>query len=147
MKKLKEKLNAKLSKNGGFTLVEMLIVVAIIAILVVVSIPMVTGSLDNAKKAADDANLRAAIGAATVEYLSATKAATSNPAPESGIGTDGGSAYYVIKEGQGTLTGTAQTNGATGFDYGKSGDNAGKGIFIKVSATGKVQAKFGEMPN
>ena len=29
MKKLKEKLSAKLSKNGGFTMVEMLIVVEI----------------------------------------------------------------------------------------------------------------------
>lgn len=69
MKKLKEKLSAKLSKNGGFTLVEMLIVVAIIAILVVVSIPVVGSSLDNAKKAADDANERAAKAVATIVYL------------------------------------------------------------------------------
>lgn len=68
MKTLKEKLNAKLSKNGGFTLVEMLIVVAIIAILVAVSIPMVSASLDKAEKATDDANMRAAKAAATVEY-------------------------------------------------------------------------------
>lgn len=68
MKKLKERLNAKLSKNGGFTLIEMLIVVAIIAILVAVSIPMVSTSLNKAKKATDDANIRAAKAAATVEY-------------------------------------------------------------------------------
>ena len=68
MKTLKEKLNAKLSKNGGFTLVEMLIVVAIIAVLVAVSIPMVSTSLDKAEKATDDANMRAAKAAATVEY-------------------------------------------------------------------------------
>ncbi len=59
MKKLKEKLNAKLSKNGGFTLIEMLIVVAIIAILIAVSIPLVGSALDEARKATDAANERA----------------------------------------------------------------------------------------
>ena len=69
MKKLKERLSAKLSKNGGFTLIEMLIVVAIIAILVVVSIPLVTTSLDKAKEATDDANLRSAKAAAIIDYF------------------------------------------------------------------------------
>lgn len=67
---LKQRLRKKLKKNGGFTLIEMLIVVAIIAILVVVSIPMVSSSLDKAKTATDDANERAAQGAALVAYLS-----------------------------------------------------------------------------
>lgn len=66
---LKQRLNRKLKKNGGFTLIEMLIVVAIIAILVVVSIPMVGANLDQAKQAADDANVRAAKSAAMVEYM------------------------------------------------------------------------------
>ena len=35
------KLKAKLKKQGGFTLIEMLIVVAIIAILIAISIPLV----------------------------------------------------------------------------------------------------------
>lgn len=69
MKKLKEKLGAKLSKNGGFTLVEMLIVVAIIAILVAVSIPLVNTSLEKAKEATDDANMRAAKAEATLMYM------------------------------------------------------------------------------
>lgn len=55
--------------GGGFTLIEMLIVVAIIAILVVVSIPLVNTSLDKARQAADDANVRAAKAVAVVEYL------------------------------------------------------------------------------
>lgn len=67
--KLKEKLTKKLKKSGGFTLIEMLIVVAIIAILVAVSIPMVNASLEKAKTATDDANERAAKAAAIAEYL------------------------------------------------------------------------------
>jgi len=67
--KLKERLNAKLKKQGGFTLIEMLIVVAIIAILVFVSIPMMKNSLDKVKKATDDANARAAKAEAAVEWL------------------------------------------------------------------------------
>jgi len=54
-----EKLNAKLRKQGGFTLIEMLIVVAIIAILIAVSIPMVNSSLEKAREATDAANERA----------------------------------------------------------------------------------------
>ena len=66
---LKQKLSRKLKKNGGFTLIEMLIVVAIIAILVAVSIPMVNASLNKAKEATDAANVRAAKAAAMIEYM------------------------------------------------------------------------------
>ena len=62
-------LKAKLRKKGGFTLVEMLIVVAIIAILIAVSIPMVGNSLESAREAVDESNARAAISLATIEVL------------------------------------------------------------------------------
>ncbi len=64
-------LRKKMKKQGGFTLVEMLIVVAIIAILVAVSIPLVNSSLEKARRATDAANERAAKAAATIEYLTA----------------------------------------------------------------------------
>lgn len=49
----------KLSKKKGFTLMEMMIVVAIIAILIAIIIPTLKGALDRANAAADEANLRA----------------------------------------------------------------------------------------
>ena len=57
----------------GFTLMEMLIVVAIIAILVAISIPTFTGSLDKANSATDAANLRAAKAVVINGELSATE--------------------------------------------------------------------------
>lgn len=55
--------------NKGFTLIEMLIVVGIIAILVAVSIPMVNSSLEKARVATDLANERSAKSAALVIYM------------------------------------------------------------------------------
>lgn len=49
----------KLSKKKGFTLMEMMIVVAIIAILIAIIVPTFKGALDRANAAADEANLRA----------------------------------------------------------------------------------------
>lgn len=65
MKNLKK----KLGKKNGFTLVEMLIVIAIIAILIAISIPMVNSSLENARKAVDQSNARNAISLAMIEVM------------------------------------------------------------------------------
>ena len=64
-----EKLKAKLKKQGGFTMVELLIVVAIIAILVAVSIPMMNNALEKSRHAVDQANIRDAIALASIEYV------------------------------------------------------------------------------
>lgn len=64
-----QKMYKKMNKKG-FTLMEMMIVVAIIAILVAIAIPTFTGSIEKAKKATDDANFRALKAIITAAYLS-----------------------------------------------------------------------------
>lgn len=60
----------KFRKNEkGFTLAELLIVVAIIGVLVAISIPIFTGQLKKARLATNQANARAAYAAATTQYM------------------------------------------------------------------------------
>lgn len=65
---LKSLMTKKLNKKG-FTLAELLVVVAILAILVAISVPIFTSKIEEAKKNTDAANIRAAKAAAVVEYL------------------------------------------------------------------------------
>ena len=53
----------------GFTLMELLIVIAIIAVLVAIAIPVFAGQLDTAKDAADKANARALYALAQAEWM------------------------------------------------------------------------------
>lgn len=59
----------KIKNSKGFTLMEMLIVVAIIAVLVAIMIPTFSGSLVKAKETADVANIRARYAECQVEML------------------------------------------------------------------------------
>ena len=58
----------KMNKKG-FTLIEMLVVIAIIAVLVSIVIPVVGNSTEKAKEAADAANIRSAIAKVTTQAL------------------------------------------------------------------------------
>lgn len=62
----------------GFTLAELLVVVAIVGILVAISIPVFTAQLSKARKATNLANLRAAKAAAVAEYLTSESEGTKN---------------------------------------------------------------------
>ena len=58
----------KLNKKG-FTLAELLIVIAIIAILIAIAIPVFGGQMDNARLQTDHANIRSAYAMAQVANL------------------------------------------------------------------------------
>lgn len=87
MNKLKE----KLKKNGGFTMVELLIVVAIIGILAAVSIPLFNNALEKARHGVDAANVRSAISLGNAEAIASLK-------PETEFGTTGKTYYYIVDE-------------------------------------------------
>ena len=63
--------------NKGFTLMEMLIVVAIIAVLVAIATPVLTSQLEKARDSADAANLRAQYAEMAAEALEAKEDRTS----------------------------------------------------------------------
>ena len=66
--------------NKGFTLMEMLIVVAIIAILIAIMIPTFNAQLEKAREAADAANIRSAYAEAMVALISDEKVDVTTPA-------------------------------------------------------------------
>lgn len=68
----------KKTNKKGFTLAELLVVVAIIAVLVAIAIPIFTSQLEKAREATDAANIRAAYAEVMTEAVTndATKVCT-----------------------------------------------------------------------
>ena len=64
----------KIKNTKGFTLMEMLIVVAIIAILIAIAIPTFNSSLNKAKVATDEANIRSGYASVMAEILASDTA-------------------------------------------------------------------------
>lgn len=77
-----------MNKKKGFTLAELLIVVAIIAVLVGVAIPVFTSQLEKSREAVDLSNIRAAYAECTTAVLTGEP---TDPSVTPGTGTDSGS--------------------------------------------------------
>lgn len=118
----------------------MLIVVAIIAILIAISIPIINNALEKARDATDDANFRSAAALANIKLLT----------EESPAGT-----YYYKTDSsaQGVLTANKSDDAAgTGTParklyesqctsstaHGKTGTSSGKVIEAKIDADGTI---------
>ena len=91
---------AKENKKG-FTLAELLIVVAIIAVLVAISIPIFTSQLEKAREATDEANLRSIYAECSADVLTQTVAGNNGKAESS----DGYISWTVSDDGVVTATG------------------------------------------
>lgn len=86
-------------KNKGFTLAELLVVVAIIAVLVAISIPIFTSQLHKAQVATDQANLRAYYAEIQADYLRKDKYNSLVPKNDGGKSHD-----HIIRHLDGTTT-------------------------------------------
>ena len=93
----------KKTNKKGFTLAELLVVVAIIAVLVAISIPIFTSQLEKSRDAADAANLRAAYAEATTKALE-SEADVTSPAVEITGNTEGFGASIKDIAGVSTTT-------------------------------------------
>ena len=135
---MKAKLQARLKSKKGFTLVELLVVVAILAILVAISVPMVSYSLNNAKQATDAANVRAAEGAAMVTYLTSEET---------------GKVYYVYDAESGTVekkdTEPSTVSGVKG--YNQSSDSystvEGAAVVVTIDSTSGITSEWVQVSN
>ena len=111
---------SKIKKNEkGFTLMEMLIVVAIIAVLVAIAIPTFTSSLNKAKGATDAANIRAGYASMMLQVLEGDLSGNTPTITE-------GTEYYLQKDGS-----IAATSANDYVCYGASGsteDVAGQNL-------------------
>lgn len=94
----------KMNKKG-FTLIEMLVVIAIIAILVAIVIPTVSNATEKAKQATDVANVRSLVAQYQIELLNGD-ATTSKAALESFTAKSAKGTYLkpTFTDGKGTVT-------------------------------------------
>ena len=145
-----QQLKAKLKKQGGFTLIEMLIVVAIIAILIAISIPLVNGALEKARDATDQANERAAKGLALLYFMGATEdkltegSKTYTPGTAmTGTPDDANAIYYNAKDGTLTFTKPKGYGQCVNKDtcYGGAAGTSHIGQVIQVEVTDKGEFK------
>ena len=78
--------------NQGFTMAELLIVVAIIAVLVAIAIPVFASQLEKSREAVDLSNVRSAYGAYQISVLNQT-------APDGGQWGNGDEYYIYTSSG------------------------------------------------
>ncbi|MUV36827.1 hypothetical protein JNUCC1_00631 [Lentibacillus sp. JNUCC-1] len=64
-----ERLKRRFKQEKGFTLVELLAVIAILGIILAIAIPSIGNVIDNSKKDADQANVDLILNAARLAYL------------------------------------------------------------------------------
>ena len=117
--------------NKGFTLMEMLIVVAIIAVLIAIAIPVFTNQLENSREATDAANIRSAYSEVTTKALTAPE--TPQTAKVEKQQAQDGWQNTSIKEIAGVKIDQVNSKTASEVKYETTGTNAGK-----VTIDGKV---------
>ncbi len=108
--------------NKGFTLAELLIVVAIIAVLTAIAIPVFTTQLEKSREATDMSNLRAAYAEVMADYLAngapstgtmPTATVTARQTQDGWQNSENGKLYVRVNGTEGAIDVAAKTSGAT----------------------------------
>lgn len=131
MKKIyfrKEMIPMRKNNRKGFTLAELLIVVAIIAVLVAIAIPVFTTQLEKSREATDLANVRSAYAAVVVDYLDDASAASITVSAQQKVANwqnNGGASTYSLTvfndSGTDTIAVPAVTDGSYTVSISTSG--------------------------
>jgi len=122
--------------NKGFTLAEMLIVVAIIGVLIAILVPTFTAQLQKARHAKDEANVRSAISEVASTAMMNNSSASKSVDIETSFDGSENIAGYSLTASAGTLTftssadGVVECKGATAFS-GPTGASAESGTSAK----------------
>ena len=110
----------KKRNKKGFTLAELLIVVAIIAVLVAIAIPIFSSQLEKSRESTDLSNVRSAAAEVTTEYLTDNEShsATVTPKQASSTWLIGSSTAVVMTQVSGNESAvTVPVHTASGSGY------------------------------
>jgi type IV pilus assembly protein PilA len=132
----------KLNKKG-FTLAELLIVVAIIAVMAAIAIPIFTAQLGKAQAATDEANIRSGYANASANALTDSTVVKGTTAwylnPDGTVGTASTGAY--------TTKGNSDDLDKAGVNIGGTADiqwTSGKTVSYQVTTDGKIKIVIGQ---
>ena len=124
----------KMNKKG-FTLMEMLIVIAIIAILIAIAIPTFTAALEKSRQKTDLANARALKSLVVAQYMASDEGEGGSPDVRATInglagktGDDAKATFYIAKNGQ------------------ELAASSGKGVALQVTANWKDHSGWANQP-
>ena len=121
----------KMNKKG-FTLIEMLVVIAIIAVLVSIVVPTVSTATMKSKGAADAANLRTITAEAAIEYLEQNYIDTEYKLDSKVAGSELAVTFYT-NDANGDLVAVVTVNKAT----------VSVEFFSDIAETGKTEGAKG----
>ncbi len=138
----KKTLNKVRENKKGFTLAELLIVVAIIAVLVAISIPIFNAQLEKSREATDAANLRAAYAEVSAALLSETDDTVNDIKFVAATGTTSAYAYtetgVTMKQQKDDWQSAIEIAGVTQAAGASETIPASGTVYVKVDGDGNV---------
>ena len=128
----------KKNNKKGFTLAELLIVVAIIAVLVAIAIPIFTTQLERSREATDISNVRAAYAEAMADYLAKntthTSAAAGARQQQDDWQGESGTLVARVNGTERTITYSALTVGSSYYVHVSASGTSDTSVFVSKGA-------------